>query len=145
MFKHFKESYYFKHMSRWWGGGVMNYRKTGVYAWEVPGLLCTSWKLFMCTSPVIMGLWVADADSVTAEEGMNHCRSIQEKAERDQLCLRDAPSFSTFCLSSGNSVQWDRMGKEGEDRWGMNFTISENSTSSYNSHHSGNYSFLICT
>ena len=86
MLKHFKESYYFEHMSRWWEGDVMNYRKTGVYAWEVPGLFCTSWKLFMCTSPVITGLWLADADSVTAEESMNHCCSIQEKAEQDQLC-----------------------------------------------------------
>ena len=62
--------------SRWWGGGVMNYRITSVYAWEVLGPFCTSWKLFMCTSPVIMGLWLADADSVTAKEGMNHHCSI---------------------------------------------------------------------
>lgn len=145
MLKHFKESYYFEHMSRWWEGDVMNYRKTGVYAWEVPGLFCTSWKLFMCTSPVIMGLWLADADSVTAEESMNHCCSIQEKAEQDQLCLEKDffhILLKFWWLGAMYGTEWGK----GEDRWRMNFTISgSSSTSSNNSPLSRNYNFLICT
>lgn len=53
-------------------------------------------------------------------------------------------SFSRFCLSSGDFVLWDRMGKELGTEEGWNAPFLRNSTSPHNSHHSGNYNFNLC-
>lgn len=50
---------------------------------------------------------------MTAEESMNHCCSIQEKAEQDQLCLEKDFFHSSACSGGIWCCVWDRMGKEG--------------------------------
>lgn len=90
---------------------------------------------------VISRCWQCDSrgkhESLLLHTGESWARSTMP---REGLFPHSAEVLVTWCYV------WDRMGKEGEDRWRMNFTISgSSSTSSNNSPLSRNYNFLICT